>query len=115
MLFEIDVSHESTELETIPVLDEPGHLFQHTVEAFLRGHSDRVHVILDFMLRYKHVVVLQKSNGNFIRIGDMINGLSFEFTYISSKEPSGRNGYQLKFKGHSLHNFQPVKYPFTLQ
>lgn len=115
MVFEIEASAESISFQSKPELGTQGHLFKHSVDAFLRGQSDQVSRILEFMIRYKHLVVLMDQDGNYLRVGDMVNGLSFDFDLSPSPDPNGENGYKLSFSGNTLGRHLPVLYPFLIQ
>lgn len=115
MVFEIEVSPESISFQSKPVLDAPGHLFMHSVDAFLRGQSDQVSRVLEFMIRYKYLVVLMNQDGKYIRVGNMVNGLTFDYDLSPSPDPNGENGYKLSFSGNTLSRHLPVIYPFLVQ
>lgn len=114
VVFEFEVSKESISFQTKPALSAAGHLYSHTVEAFLRGQSEHITNILDFLIKYKFLVALMDQDGKYIRIGDTVNGLSFKWDFSPSPNPSGENGYKLTFVGDTLSRYRPVLYPFSV-
>ena len=113
-IYELVCSRESIQLASPSEYSKPGGLYRHKITGFIPGRSLEADLILEEMINKKHMVILQNANGNFTRIGETHLGLSFQFEYGTSPDPSGSNGYSFSFSGALLTGQRPVSWPFLV-
>lgn len=113
--FELDCSRESINYSGPSEYASPGNAISHKVNGFIRGRSIDNDTILESMLRYRYVIVLQNSDGYYTRIGDQTKGLSFAYSYATDPQAEGSAGYSISFTGSTLSVQKPVSYPFSIK
>jgi len=77
-------------------------LISHKISATVTGRSTENDGLLEKMLRYKFVVILQNADGNSTRIGNQSKVLSFSFVYATASQSKGIKGYTISFTGDIL-------------
>lgn len=112
LLYELHCARESLKVSIPNDYSKAGNFYKPVIEGFVPGRSAENDLILDQMIRFRHVVVLQNSDGNFTRIGETNHALKFNFDYSTSPDPVGQNGYSISFTGNILFSQKPFIMPF---
>jgi len=114
-IYELICSHETINCSFPSAYSAAGNVISAKVNAFIRGRTTDNDRLLESMLRYRHVVVLQNSSGYYTRIGDQTKGLAFSFEYATDPQAEGVAGYSISFTGEILTGQKPVNYPFSIK
>lgn len=102
LIYKLNCSQESISYSCPAIYSKAGTSIEHKISATINGRSNENDRLLEEMLRYQFVVILQNSDGNFTRIADQSKGLNFSFEYSTSHDPNGAFGYVLSFYGTTL-------------
>lgn len=110
--FQIEFNSESINYSSTVEDDKHGKSFKHIISGDIEGRQPQFDKLLETMLNYKFIVVLQNADGNYSRIGDLSHALKFSFEYKTSPNPAGNKGYSVEFSGNSLTGQKSCNFPF---
>lgn len=108
--YELNCSKESIAYSCHFNHSKAGASIEHKIFANVSGRSGYNDQILEEMLFYQFLVIIQNADGNFTRIGNICNGLDFTFEFSTSRDPSLPIFYQLFFQGITLETQKDIKY-----
>lgn len=101
-VYQVQASIDSIHHEATHINDENGSYYQHQVTATLQGYSIDSASKLAKCLMSPVVLMMQRDDGGYIRLGDYDNALTFTAPFSSVKP-----GYDLLFVGELAYEFQP--------
>lgn len=106
--YRFNCSKESISYSCPASYSKAGIVYSHSLTAFLEGQSSINDLLLEEMLKFQYVLIIQNWDGNFTRIGDMNKGLLFSYEYATTTQPEGVKGYHITFQGETLVQQKPV-------
>jgi hypothetical protein len=113
-VYELGCARDSLQITLPSESSKHGTSYRPKISGFIPGRTFENDLILEEMSSMRFMVILKNSDGNFTRIGETTLGLTFEFDYNTSPDPSGTSGYSFAFFG-ALHTGQrPVLWPFLV-
>lgn len=113
-VYELLCAKDSLQIAIPPESSKHGNIFRPKISGFVPGRTIENDLILEEMSPMRFMIILMNADGNFTRIGETTLGLSFQFEYNTSPDPSGTSGYSFTFSG-ALHTGQrPVLWPFLV-
>lgn len=101
--YQLNCSRDSISYSCPSIYSKAGITFDHKISASIFGCSTENNRLLEEMLRYQFVVILQNADGNNSIIGGVSKGLAFSFEYVTSPDPNGTIGYSVHFEGNLLY------------
>lgn len=102
----LQASIDSVQHNAVLTDDDNGKFFAHTVSAVLHGRDEVSDQYLQQIAMGYSVVLLQKDDASWYRIGDKENAMSLLFNFDTS-----RPGYTLEFSGALSYKSAPVADP----